>query len=386
VEATGAKPQTAANMLAAFRAEADRVAAERLGAGWVRLSQGWSGPQEDPDAGQHQAVFRDRDSATVLKLAAGQRPLGTSDLAGGSEDGPGSAARQLPFRAEEWLSGRALGRTRCPAVLERGRTAGSPPLDFVLLEHVPSARPGHEAWLLLDTAQRRTLVADVVAAVDDLHALPPPPWLPGLPPDGRPAVQQHEELRRHLRQAETRLPRHTWARCEAEVSRLLASAEQSAASCEWCVVHGDLWLGNTLVGPDGRLAALIDWDSLCWAPRDCELAAFLHFWHYPQQYCDEGLEPSFPGPLSIEAARPALRRWSRGLAPAAAAERCLLYELASQMQTVAAWSYSDKHRRMLERVLPGGAAASAPEPWRGDYEPVALAQMVQWELPWTPPD
>nr|WP_257101707.1 phosphotransferase family protein [Streptomyces sp. alain-838] len=58
-----------------------------------------------------------------------------------------------------------------------------------------------------------------------------------------------------------------------------------------CLVHGDFRLGNTLVGPDGTVRALLDWELCTLGEALLDLAYFLRAWSEPD------LRPGFARPV-----------------------------------------------------------------------------------------
>ena len=159
---------------------------------------------------------------------------------------------------------------------------------FYVMERVDGIvlRTAEDVESLLDVASRGRAAGDLVAALAALHALDPDAI--GLGSLGR----REDYVARQL---------HRWS-AQAEASAASSGVRQPALSDlhdrlavriptggPTGIVHGDFRLGNVIVGPDGALRAVVDWELCTLGEVLCDIAHTLVSWlQYPAQL-PEGL-------------------------------------------------------------------------------------------------
>jgi aminoglycoside phosphotransferase (APT) family kinase protein len=129
---------------------------------------------------------------------------------------------------------------------------------FYVMDHVAGAvlSDAGDVGPEFGQAQRRTLGHSIVDVLSDLAAVDPDAV--GLGDLGRREGYVERQLRRWQRQFEQSTDRDIPA--VGEVHRRLS--RQVPPQRRTAIVHGDYRLGNCVVGPDGSLLAVLDWE-LC---------------------------------------------------------------------------------------------------------------------------
>jgi aminoglycoside phosphotransferase (APT) family kinase protein len=136
---------------------------------------------------------------------------------------------------------------------------------------------------VLDEAGREAAGESLVDVLAKIHAVDPDAV--GLGELGRKEGYIERQLKRWHSQFEKSKTREIPAVDEVYDELMATVPEQGAAT----IVHGDYRLDNTLLGPDGRIRAVLDWEictlgdpladvgllSVYWADPDDELAALL---------------------------------------------------------------------------------------------------------------
>jgi aminoglycoside phosphotransferase (APT) family kinase protein len=154
----------------------------------------------------------------------------------------------------------ALSPTRVPVPTPLGccpdpEVNGAP---FYLMEYVEGVvlREADDVARELGEAQRGALGRSIVDVLAELSAIEPDAV--GLGDLGRRAGYVERQLRRWQRQFEQSTSREIPA--VAEVHRRLS--RHVPAQQRTGIVHGDYRIGNCIVGPDGSIRAVLDWE-LC---------------------------------------------------------------------------------------------------------------------------
>jgi aminoglycoside phosphotransferase (APT) family kinase protein len=115
-------------------------------------------------------------------------------------------------------------------------------------------------WEYVPSSGREPTTADLAELLRSVHSLPPPSWLIKWAP--------LDDVRARLADAEIIEP----ADHEFLLERL-AEVESALANLEFVLpeslVHGDAYVGNVIMGPDGPV--LCDFDSSCGGPAEWDL-------------------------------------------------------------------------------------------------------------------
>jgi aminoglycoside phosphotransferase (APT) family kinase protein len=129
---------------------------------------------------------------------------------------------------------------------------------------------------VLDEDQRRTAVESLVDVLADIHAVDPDAV--GLGELGRKEGYIERQLRRWHKQFLDSKTRDVPA-LEGVFERLQADVpEQGPAT----IVHGDYRLDNCLVGDDGRIAAVLDWEICTLGDPLADLGLLMVYWTDPE--------------------------------------------------------------------------------------------------------
>ena len=156
-------------------------------------------------------------------------------------------------------------------------------VPFYIMEFVDGVVPTDTLPEAINTRAARAHVgAELVDALVELHAVPPPSTL------GSGTGYLERQLRRFAGLWEHSKTREITT--VDEVTRLLA--ERIPASGRATIVHGDYRLGNTLFGPDApaRLAAVLDWELATVGDPLADVGYLTATW----------VQPSYsPGPLAL---------------------------------------------------------------------------------------
>ncbi|MBT4942867.1 MAG: aminoglycoside phosphotransferase family protein, partial [Chloroflexi bacterium] len=121
--------------------------------------------------------------------------------------------------------------------------------------------------------------------------------------------------------------------------------------------HGDLWFGNILVGNDGSLSGILDFDRMALAPADYELDMLLRFWRYPWNFVPEQLEDTYDDSLDIGLMKPLVELCQGDLSDDALSARLSALELIYRLNLVNRFGWNDESAAMFETVLGGDWAA-----------------------------
>ncbi len=187
---------------------------------------------------------------------------------------PGSIARRVE---REVVAVAAAAGVRTPAPRLAVDGVVHPHAGAWLMELVEGEALGRRVVAHPSLAEaRRTLVGDVARKLGKLHTVVPAAHsaLVALlgPPPTDPLAAAVEGLRRMAEVTGSRRPA-----TELALAWLAERAEQlgpaASAGGEVVLCHGDLRVGNLLVGPDG-LAAILDWEFARWSAPAEDLAWF----------------------------------------------------------------------------------------------------------------
>jgi len=199
-------------------------------------------------------------------VAGAPRPLGGSNLVA-AVDGDRVVKLFPPFLRYQWAAERlALGAVRIalptPALLHEGELDGWTYLVMTRLD----GESLQDVWPRAPHAQRSDLLAQIGAVIADVHRLDPGP-IAGLGPawDDFVRTQRDGCVARHRRLG---LPGPLLAGIDGYLERtapLLPRGEPDV------ILTGEYTPENLLVGPDGRLAGMIDFGDVWSGPADYDL-------------------------------------------------------------------------------------------------------------------
>ena len=189
-----------------------------------------------------------------------------------------------------------------------GRVPVAVPLPLELVEAGPGLPFGAAIQPFLDghtmraeeAARLPNLAPEIARTFRAVHAIPaadfPQGWLPALDP-GPEADRLWRETEEHLRR---HLGANELARLEARLEECRELPDHPRVVC-----HGDPWFGNFLIGPDGSLAALLDFEDVCIADPAVDLSALAYL---PERFIDAALEAyGAEGPRSENRSAASLR-------------------------------------------------------------------------------
>jgi aminoglycoside phosphotransferase (APT) family kinase protein len=191
----------------------------------------------------------------------------------------------------------ALGPTAVPvpavvALCEDPTVTGAP---FFVMDHVDGLvlRDRAAAALLPGQPARRRAGEDLVDTLVALHAVEPAHA--GLGDLGRRDGYVARQLRRWHGQWQQSRTRPLPAIDEVH-ARLSARPPDQQGST---IVHGDYRLDNTIVGPDGRVAAVLDWELCTLGDPLADVGLLLVYWAEPGDAVPTlpsgaSAEPGFP--------------------------------------------------------------------------------------------
>ena len=175
------------------------------------------------------------------------------------------------------ISALAGSEVPVPQPLALCRDDGVNGAPFYVMDFVPGVVPHDaEAARAVPHGRRRELSVDVVRVVAALHSLEPDDV--GLGDLGRREDYVERQLRRWARQWEQSKQREIPA-MEDLHKRLSASVPDQRRST---VVHGDVRLGNMIVG-DGRVRALLDWELCTLGDPMADVGYLLNDWLAPDE-------------------------------------------------------------------------------------------------------
>ncbi|MEV0729662.1 phosphotransferase family protein [Polymorphospora sp. NPDC050346] len=179
-----------------------------------------------------------------------------------------------------------------PAVL------GAP---FYLMAHVDGVIHRDPAELeRLGPDRVRALVLALVEVLADLHAVPPAEV--GLADFGRPQGYNDRQVRRWKRQLDASRGRDVPG-IDHLHERLAAAVPAGGAGT---IVHGDFRLDNVLIGPEGGIRAVLDWEMSTLGDPLSDLALMLIYADRPMPAADGPTRPALavpghPDPAEIAA-------------------------------------------------------------------------------------
>ena len=219
--------------------------------------------------------------------------------------------------------------------------------EWIEIDRIPG-RPMYEVWSDVSVAARRHATSHLAECVT--------------------AIQEFEPNASYLWAKFDRWDEHVLAAVDRSLSRaqgivpdgMIAEARDFAhdnsahlEDVPRVTCHGDLWFGNLLADSNGRLVGIIDWDRLAVAPPDYEIDMIWRFWRYPWDFVPGDFAATYEDELDPSLLNDVLEASSGGLSPGRIAARLGLLELAYRMGVTARFSWSEKHRRMLDTVLSG---------------------------------
>jgi aminoglycoside phosphotransferase (APT) family kinase protein len=206
--------------------------------------------------------------------AAGQRFVLRRPPTAGVLDTAHSMSREWRFISG--LVGTGVAVPRPIAYCEDPSVLGA---VFYVMEHVDGlvAHTADDARAL-DMSARSVVSADIAATLGQLHSVNAEAV--GLSDMGRGGDYVARQLRRwHGQWDKTRAVAGLDLPAVDEGHRVLLSAmpQQRAVS----VVHGDYRLGNVVIGPDGRIRAILDWELATLGDPRADLGWLLLSWNEP---------------------------------------------------------------------------------------------------------
>jgi aminoglycoside phosphotransferase (APT) family kinase protein len=199
----------------------------------------------------------------------------------------------------------ALHRTAVPVPRVRLVGAARDPLGLPC--HVTDFVDGHvladadAAVRLLDPAALRHASLEVVTTLAALHAVEPDEvGLGDLGPRGA-------YLRRQLHRWRSVIARSSSGEAAPRAARLETIADELEGRMprddSGRVVHGDYRLGNTIVGSDGGIRAVLDWELVTLGEPLADLGLLAAFWNPPAEaMLGIRLATSAPGAASLDEA------------------------------------------------------------------------------------
>jgi aminoglycoside phosphotransferase (APT) family kinase protein len=173
----------------------------------------------------------------------------------------------------------ALAATPVPvpavvALCQDGSVTGAPfyvmaAVDGIVVRDEPIAER------LLDEPARRNAGLSIAATLAAIHAVDPAAV--GLGDLGRPGDYIARQLRRWKRQLDQSKTRELPA-----LDRLVAQLEERRpAQRLTTIVHGDFRLDNCIIGPDGAVRAVLDWELCTLGDPFADLGLVLVYWNEP---------------------------------------------------------------------------------------------------------
>jgi len=178
------------------------------------------------------------------------------------------------YRIMAALAGSAVPVPRMVAACDDLDVAGVP---FFVMDYIDGVVPRDQATAeaQLTEAARAAVGASLVDALAGLHAIDPADV--GLAGLGRGNDYVSRQLARWERQLE-RLGLPEDARLHDVLVRLQAGVPEQR---EVTIVHGDFRPGNVIVGPDGRVRALLDWELATLGDPLADLGWLMAYWGAP---------------------------------------------------------------------------------------------------------
>jgi aminoglycoside phosphotransferase len=232
-----------------------------------------------------------------------------------------------------------------PHVLEVGALEGR---AWVILNRLEGSS-GYNVWPGLDDEGRRTLTDQLADALGHMQQFKPDESM--LHADtGDWAHHVRQSFNRALRAVDAIVPGRVLTQSQGAFAQW---AEALVEQRPRVLCHGDLWLGNILVGNDGGLTGILDFDRMAMAPADYELDMLLRFWRYPWNFVPEQLEAIYEDALDITLMKPFVELCQGELTDEALSARLSTLELIYRLNLVNRFGWSDQHAEMFETVLSG---------------------------------
>ncbi|GGM75375.1 phosphotransferase family protein [Dactylosporangium sucinum] len=211
--------------------------ADRSGRGWVL---------RHAPAGRHEGGAHDvgREARAMAALCTTPVPVPRVRLTGTADDPLG-----LPCHVTDFVDGHVLGNAEAAAAL-------------------------------LEPPALRRASLDVVATLAALHTVAPDEiGLGDLGPRRSYLSRQLHRWRSVIAGAADGAPTQA-----AELGRIAQDLERRMPRDDRCrVVHGDYRLGNAIVGPDGEIRAVLDWELVTLGEPLADLGLLAAFWDPPAE-------------------------------------------------------------------------------------------------------
>ncbi|MGH8989881.1 MAG: phosphotransferase family protein [Acidimicrobiales bacterium] len=164
------------------------------------------------------------------------------------------------------------------ALCEDSRVTGAPFYVMSFVEGIVLRDAQSGAQLLADEAGRRAAALDLVDTLSTLHALDPEDI--GLGDLGRRQGYVDRQIRRWSRQfAESATAGVVAPGLVERVGDALA--RRIPPERRTGVVHGDFRIDNAVLGPNGCVAAVLDWELCTLGDPMADLGTFLDYWGLP---------------------------------------------------------------------------------------------------------
>ncbi len=285
----------------------------------VRLT-GWLSTLDPPVPRSVRVTYLAAGHSNLTYLLEVDPPVGSPEEHADSEGPPGLVLRRPPagpllptahdvlreHRVLAALSPAVVDRAvRVPRVVAACADPGVIGAPFYLAERVAGdvVRGELPGWLRGDPVAGRALSLDLVEALAEIHRVPVDPLVDaGI---GRPTGYLARQLRRWTGQREgirtTVAAAGGRARelADYEVVRdwLIAHVPAEVAAT---LVHGDYKLDNVVVGPPGRVRAVLDWEMATVGDPRADLGYLLSFW-VPggSEQPEQPDQAEAPGPLGL---------------------------------------------------------------------------------------
>jgi aminoglycoside phosphotransferase (APT) family kinase protein len=172
--------------------------------------------------------------------------------------------------------------TRAPVPIAAGP---APWGEWMVTQRIPGQELSR-AWGRLRVAERHRAITELALALKVLHAVPAPLDGPAGDPDECPHALPIDVLAGLLANAAA-LPGVDRGVMAAAADRL-ASVADALDDQPTTLIHGDLHPENVLVGDDGRLTGVIDFEWARAGPPDLDLDILLHSLADPSLHVESG--------------------------------------------------------------------------------------------------